>query len=624
MTATVEADSRATSTTIAPTVSGLRSIVEQLPTAVIDVCAVALTYLLAVVVRTGARFDIPDTTGAVVLALVAGCAQVLANSAFHVYRRDWAVAALEDIVALAKATGLVMVALLAFDVAWPDHYLPFGAVLTGGAAVLVVEGALRLRPRWPDIARAIVGRNGSHPTAIVVGAGGTGQLLARRVAGGTQGYRIACFVDDDPRKRGAYVRGIPVLGAIDDLPSLIERLRPSLVVIATADPTALAQRVVERCEGSDVRIRAVSGLGIRDDTSALRAIGIEELLARDPVDLDTDEARALVRDRTVLVTGAAGSIGSELCRRVSRLGARRLALFDSNENGLHEVMLDLGGDVPAEMILGDVRDRRSLDEAFARIRPDLVFHAAAYKHVPIVERQPLAGILTNVVGTANVVEAALAADVPRLVFVSSDKAVAPTSVLGLTKRAGELVTIAAGREAARAYSVVRFGNVLGSAGSVVPLFARQLDRGGPLTITDPDAMRYFMTIAEAAGLLVEGAAIATPGDLLVLEMGMPVPIMELARKMIRLRGLRMSDVEITTIGLRPGEKLTEQLFFPDEEVEATTHPQVLRAMSRWETPTLASLRASVAAIEERRAAGDAAAALRILRATVGASAAVTV
>lgn len=592
------------------------------PTALSDWAAVTATYLLAVVVRTGGRFDIPNTAGAVAVAAVAGALQVGANVAFHVYRRDWSVAALEDLVALAKATGVVVAALLAFNVVSEDHYLPFGAVLSGGVAVLAVEGALRLRPRWAQIARAAFGRDRAERAAIVVGAGSTGQLLARHLADGTQGHRIACFVDDDPARRGSYVRGIRVEGRLDDLPGLVARHRASLVVIAASAPSGdLARRVVERCEGIDVSVRAVSGFGIAEgDTSSLRTIGIEELLARDPVDLDTGEAHALVRGARVVVTGAAGSIGGELCRRLADLDPARLVLLDSNENGLHDVLLDLGGRASAEILLGDIRDRSWLARAFAATRPDLAFHAAAYKHVPIIERHPLAGIATNVVGTANAVDAALDAGVRRFVFVSSDKAVLPASVLGLTKRFGELLTIAAGRETGSVYCVVRFGNVLGSAGSVVPLFARQIDRGGPLTVTHPDAMRYFMTMPEAAGLLIESAAIASPGDLLVLEMGDPVLITELARKMVRLRGLRSADIETAFIGLRPGEKLTEQILFPDEEIDATSHPHVLRALSRGAVPSRASLRAKVEAIEDRLAAGDAPGATLLLRTAVAARA----
>jgi FlaA1/EpsC-like NDP-sugar epimerase len=615
----MEADRRMTRAAIRSLGPRSRISLRQAPAAIVDVIAVAATYLLAVVVRTGGRFDIPDTGGAVVLALIAGCAQVIANASFHVYERDWAVAALEDLVALAKATGVVVVALLAFNVAWRDHYLPFGAVLSGGAAVLAVEGALRLRPRWAEIVRVALGRQPAQATTIVVGAGTTGQLLARALADGSSGQRIACFVDDDPAKNGRYVRGIRVAGAVDDLDGLIARHGATLVVIAVPGPPGpLVQRVMERCEGSDVRVRAVRGLAVAPtDTSPLRAIGIEELLSRAPVDLDTPEARALVRERVVLVTGAAGSIGSELCRRVSELGPRRLVLLDLNENGLHDLRLDLGPGAPTEIVLGDVRDRAALARVIEAVRPDVLLHAAAYKHVPIVETQPLAGIATNVIGTLNVVDAALAAGVERLVFVSSDKAVAPASVLGLTKRFGELLVIAAGRSSGHPWCVVRFGNVLGSSGSVVPIFARQIDRGGPITITHPDATRYFMTVPEAAGLIVESSAIAAPGDLLVLEMGAPVPITELARKMVRLRGLRAADIPTEVIGLRPGEKLTEQLFFPEEEVEQTAHPQVLRAVSSQPVPAYASLQTAAAQLRAHLAAGDVPSAVGALRSAIG-------
>ena len=617
----VEADRRVTVTVAASAAHAAapRGTLRHVPALLVDVAAVTATYLLAVAVRTGARFDIPDTGGAVTVALVAGLAQVAANAAFHVYERDWTVAALEDLVALAKATGIVVAGLLAFDLAWPQHYIPYGAVLSGGAAVLAVEGALRLRPRWREIARVAIGRTAARATVIVVGAGTTGQLLARALSDGSRGQRFACFVDDDPAKNGRYIRGIRVAGSVDDLDQLIAQHGATLVVIAVPGPPGpLVQRVMERCEGSDVRVRAVRGLAVAPtDTSPLRAIGIDELLSREPVDLDTPEARALVRDRVVLVTGAAGSIGSELCRRVSALGPRRLVLFDLNENGLHDLRLDLGPDTPAEILLGDVRDRTALARVIEAVRPDVLLHAAAYKHVPIVETQPLAGIATNVLGTLNVVEAALAAGVERLVFVSSDKAVAPTSILGLTKRLGELLVIAAGRSSGHPWCVVRFGNVLGSSGSVVPIFARQIDRGGPITITHPDATRYFMTVPEAAGLIVESSAIAAPGDLLVLEMGAPVPIAELARKMVRLRGLRAADIPTEVIGLRPGEKLTEQLFFPEEEVEPTAHPQVLRAVSSRSVPSYASLQTAVAEVRDHVATGDVASAVEVLRSAIG-------
>jgi dTDP-glucose 4,6-dehydratase len=335
----------------------------------------------------------------------------------------------------------------------------------------------------------------------------------------------------------------------------------------------------------------------------LREIGIEELLVRDPVQLDTPEARDLLRGRIVLVTGAAGSIGSELSRQISRFEPGRLILLDINESGLHDLQQQLGGST--ELSLVDIRDRQHLRYVFDRSRPDVVFHAAAYKHVPILERAPLAALATNVGGTANVLACCMATDVRAFVFISTDKAVEPTNVLGYTKRFGEILTISASREFNRNYTVVRFGNVLASSGSAVPTFAQQIDSGGPVTVTHPEATRYFMTIPEAAGLVIEAGAIAEPGDLLVLEMGPPVSILELVRRMIRLRGLRTpTDLEIEFTGLRPGEKLHERLFFTNEKALATRHPQVRRVVASGATPTLSQAQAAAREIEECVAAHD--------------------
>jgi len=364
-------------------------------------------------------------------------------------------------------------------------------------------------------------------------------------------------------------------------------------------------------------VRAFRGFRLSAaDRSPLRALDIDDLLQREPVTLDTPEAHAFLAGKRVLVTGAAGSIGSELARRALEVRPRSLVLLDSSESGLHDVHSELRAD-SARIALGDVRDRAALARDLAEHRPEVVFHAAAYKHVPILERQPLPGIATNVVGTANVLAAADLAGVRHVVFVSSDKAVAPSNVLGLTKRFGELLTVAYARDRGVPWSVVRFGNVLGSAGSVVPTFTRQIDEGGPVTITHPDATRYFMTIPEAAGLVIRAAAIAAPGDLLLLDMGRPVPIAELARTMIWLRGLRTpEDIAIEVTGLRPGEKLHEELWTPDERPAPTAHPRVLRAGAPVAAPPLPDLLAAVERVERAVAAGDADAALSALREAV--------
>lgn len=544
-----------------------------------DLSATAGTYLLAILLRTGGRLDesLPaDPTATVLTCVAAGALQVLFNILFDVYWRNWSFASIEDLVALMKSSLLVTAILLAFNLATRE--MPIGAVLAGGSLVLFVESGLKLRPRWPQILRAAIGRSRATERVIVVGAGRMGRLLAADLADGGSRYRIACFVDDDRSKIGSYLRGVRVSGTVNDLPELTSLHRPSLVVIAVASASgALIQRVVAKSEGSSAGVRRVSGFGLLGDRAPLRTIGIEELLERPAVQLDTPEAQEYIAGRVVLITGAAGSIGSELSQRVARLLPKNLLLLDTNETGLYWVDRRLDPMCPREILLGDIRDRAWLQSEFRQHRPDVVFHAAAYKHVPLLESAPLQGVSTNVLGTMNVLACAEDVGVDRLVLISTDKAVESTNVLGHTKRLAELLVIARARATGKRYAVVRFGNVLGSSGSAIPTFTEQIDRGGPVTVTHAEATRYCMTGDEATSLVIEAGAIARSGDLLVLDMGDPVVILELARKMIRLQGFRTpGDIEIEFVGLRAGEKLHEKLFFDHERPVGTEHPRVLR------------------------------------------------
>jgi FlaA1/EpsC-like NDP-sugar epimerase len=591
--------------------------------AVLDLVVVALTYMLAIAVRTGGRPEVFDPELApfsVALAFSAGIFQVICNLLFAVYWRDWSAAALEDMVAIFKACALVIMSLLAFNLVSATHWIPTGAILAGGSLSFLLEAALHLRPRWPEIARAAFGRSRQADNLIVVGAGRLAQLFAADAANGERAYRIACFVDDNPRKVGSYVRGIRVQGRVQDLPELLDYHDAASVVIAIASPpSGLIRRVIELCAGRDARIHRVSGLSLlRGDTSLLEPIGIEQLLAREPVNLAGRATREHYGGKRILVTGAAGSIGSLLSRHLAGLSPERLYLLDLSESGLHDVYNSLGPHPTADIVLGDIRDRAWLAHTFATLQPQVVFHAAAYKHVPILERSPLQGIATNVIGTANVLDRAMALNVERFVFVSTDKAVEPSSVLGYTKRFGELLTIAHAHESSKAYAVVRFGNVLASAGSAIPLFTSQIDNGGPVTVTHPEATRYFMTIEEAVGLVVEAGALAASGDLLVLDMGQPVLIAELAEKMIRLRGLRTpADIEIHYIGLRPGEKLHERLFGSDEQTVGTSHPRIMRVSGGANVPAIETLGGAVRALADRVQQQDADGALDLLTAVIG-------
>jgi FlaA1/EpsC-like NDP-sugar epimerase len=584
--------------------------------ALADCLLVALTYLLAVGVRVGGRIEATDPSAVLLLVAGAGVLQVVGNVFFRLYWRNWTLAALEDLVAIVKASLLPAAALLTVNAITDLHYIPTGSVVTGAGLVILVQSAIRLRPRWRRILRSIVGRRTGSQRLIVVGAGPTGQLLAGHLADEDSGHEIVCFVDDDPRKRGTYVRGIRVSGGVEHLPALIRRHRASLVVIAMrTHGGALARRVLALCEPLDVSVRAVRGFDmLNQQAPPLRSLEIEELIEREPVQFQSQEVRAYLAGRTVLVTGAAGSIGSEICRQALRYSPGRLLLLDTNESGLHDLQASLDQTIATELLLADVRDRKNLRRLFAAHLPSVVFHAAAYKHVPILEQSPLPGIAANVLGTANVLAASVAAQVDRFVFISTDKAVRPISVLGITKRVGELLTIAYARHYERSYAVVRFGNVLDSVGSVVPVFNRQLDRGGPITVTHAEATRYFMTIAEAAGLVLEAGGLAGQGDLLVLDMGVPLSIRDLAVKMIRLRGLRTpGDIEIHYVGLRPGEKLHEELFFPDETASGTEHPRILRATPTNDLPSIATVMAAVQQIQSLVEACDETAALAILR-----------
>lgn len=590
------------------------------PEATLDAFMVAATYVLAVTLRTGGRLDVLDPIDpykTLAASLGAGVLQVIFNLLFDVYWRNWSFAAIEDVIALAKSTVIVTVLLLVFNLAVDTRFMPVGAVLAGGSLALIVETTLKLRPRWPQILRAALGRTKASEKLIVVGAGRMGQLLASDLADGRSPYRIACFVDDDTQKIGSYVRGVRVSGTVEDLPELVAVHKPTFVVVAIASASgALIRRVVSSCEGTDTGVRRVSGFAnLHGDKTPLRSLAIEELLGREAVHLESPEARDYLEGQTILVTGAAGSIGSELSRKLSDMRPRQLLLLDSNETGLYWLGKRLGDFAGAQLILGDIRDRAWLSTVFAAFHPTIVFHAAAYKHVPLLEDAPFQGIMTNVIGTANILACCDPA-IHRLVLISTDKAVEPTNVLGYTKRFAELLVVAEAKAMNAQYSVVRFGNVLGSSGSAVPTFTDQIERGGPVTVTHADATRYCMTLDEAASLVIEAGALAASGDVMVLDMGAPILILDLARKMIRLQGLRTpADIDIAITGLRPGEKLHERLFFETEQAAGTRHPRVLR-VSGTQPPVLARLRAVLKQLEDRLAAQDGLAALAVLQQAV--------
>ena len=433
-----------------------------------------------------------------------------------------------------------------------------------------------------------VGRAGVVERIAIVGAGQVGaQLAADLMSRRGHGLELICFLDDDVSKHRLNIHGVPVIGSPAHMGQLSEKYGVTEVILAL--PVTSARRIREvstLATASGLRVLVVPSLaelaGGRVRATDLRPISVEDLLGREPAKLDDDAIDAMIAGRSVLVTGAGGSIGSELCRQIAARSPARLIILDQCEVLLYQAEQELvaaGAGALITPIVADVRDEVRLRQLFATYKPSLVLHAAAHKHVPMMESQPAEALQNNVLGTAVVARLAAEYGVEKFVLISSDKAVNPTNVMGATKRLAEL-TIAALQSAPSnktSFLAVRFGNVLGSSGSVIPIFRKQIADGGPVTVTHPDVKRYFMTIPEAVGLVLQSATLGTGGDILVLEMGHPLKIADVARQLIELSGLRPDiDIEIRIIGLRPGEKLVEELQQQGEEYHPTEHPRVFR------------------------------------------------
>ncbi|TMQ69428.1 MAG: NAD-dependent epimerase/dehydratase family protein, partial [Candidatus Eisenbacteria bacterium] len=423
--------------------------------------------------------------------------------------------------------------------------------------------------------------------AIVVGADHTGvHLIQEMRRGEAAGERLTPigFIDDEARLAGSMIEGVRVLGTIADLPRIITERRIEIVVIADPDlPGKVVREIASFCAEASVGVKTLPGLSDlqhgRTALSQIRDVLIEDLLGREPIRLDMNEVGAFLRGQRVLVTGAGGSIGAELARQAADIGPTELVLLDHAENGLYYVQREIAAmfpDLPLYAVVADIRDADGMELTFQRFRPQVVFHAAAHKHVPLLEVAPREAVLNNVVGTRNLVDAAERAGVSKFVLISTDKAVNPSSVMGASKRVCEMILQARSQKSRTRFVAVRFGNVLGSAGSVIPLFQQQIRRGGPLTVTHPDTRRYFMTIPEAVRLVIQAGAVGKTGEVLLLDMGEQVRIVDLARQLIRLSGLREGeDIDIVYTGLRPGEKLYEELQSDAERLRMTQHQRIL-------------------------------------------------
>ncbi|HET7370382.1 MAG TPA: nucleoside-diphosphate sugar epimerase/dehydratase [Gammaproteobacteria bacterium] len=541
---------------------------------------------------------------------------------FGCYRGIWRFASVPDFVRIAKAVALgglgtaLGVALFLRLQGIPRSVLVLYPVLLG-----LGVGTMRLgyriikdrhvKPVPTDLERA-----------LVLGAGRAGEALIRDLVRHGPFAPVA-LVDDDPRKQGNEIHGVRVSGTLDDLAELIPGLEVDVVLVAMANvPRAKLENIVRLCADAGALCRILPGLDQlangQPNVSQMRPVTVEDLLGREPVRLDHRQVSRFLKGRRILVTGGGGSIGSELCRQLADKEPELLIIVDHSEYNLYRIEQELLArkqPVKFVKVLGDIRGPSIIETIFRRYSPQVVFHAAAYKHVPMVEDNPVEGVWNNVFGTRVVADAAVKYGASHFVFISTDKTVNPTSVMGATKRIAELYCQALGRQTDTHFITTRFGNVLGSTGSVVPHFEKQIKSGGPVTVTHEDVTRFFMTIAEAVSLILQAGAMGHGGEIFVLDMGQPVRIRDLAEKLIRLSGLAPGrDIEIAYTGLRPGEKMHEELFYKNEALRGTTHPKLLLAScggTGWDV-----LETAMPALERAATAGDKAALIRAMQALV--------
>lgn len=568
----------------------------------IDGMIAALSFFLAHVLRFDGLPPGEDGHRMVFLLPYLIAARLFVNYYTGIYKRIWRYVSISDGSQLAQTVGIVSAILLSLRLLYEEVNslltVPIGTIVID--FVLTTCGMLSVRLLWrvlcENASRAKARRATLHQRALLVGAGDSGVMAAREIARRPDlGLRVCGFVDDDPAKRNSIIQGVRILGGTEDLPRLTElqQIDQIIITIANAKRKTL-QRVLELGEAAGVPVRIIPGLyeiiGNHVTISNVRPVEIEDLLGRDTIDVEAwlETSQRSYVGRRVLVTGAGGSIGRELCRQLSILKPASIILLDKDENSVFEAERELrttlqnNGNRSTEVVpvICDLRIMQRLRGVFARHLPQVVFHAAAHKHVPLMEHNAAEAVLNNIVGAQRLLDVCAEFNVQRCVLVSTDKAVNPTNIMGATKRVAELLfqKQALWLNGGRCYSGVRFGNVLGSRGSVVPIFREQIKNGGPITVTHPEVERYFMTIPEAAQLIIQAGALGRQGEIFVLDMGEPVKMFDMAKDMIRLSGLTLGeDIDIEFTGLRPGEKLKEELLIAEEGTQTTMHEKIFVA-----------------------------------------------
>ncbi len=528
------------------------------------------------------------------MILLALTVKPLVYHLFGLYRRIWTYASVDELKLIAQAVSaasliVAPVMLGAFYLGWLNA-LPRSALGIDWLISLLMAGGVRFMLRLlSESSGPAPARPGKTRRALVVGAGSAGALVVRELQKNRQMNLVPVgFLDDDPAKIGHQLYGVKVIGALADLPRVLDVHPVDEVIVAIPSaPGRLLRPLADICRLKGVPFRTMPGiyelLGGRVSVSRLREVEITDLLRRQPANIRDEMVASILGGKRILITGAGGSIGSEISRQVARWNPSELTLLGHGENSIFEILLELRENFPSltiHPVIADIRDSARLRSTFESLHPQVIFHAAAHKHVSLMEANVEDAITNNVVGTNNVVQTALEAGVERLVLISTDKAVRPANVYGATKRLAEMTVLDAARRTGKPYTVVRFGNVLGSRGSVIPIFKKQIARGGPIRITHPDMERYFMTIPEAVHLVLQASSMGQGGELFLLNMGEQVRIQDLAEDLIRLSGLEPGrDIEIVYTGIQPGEKLREQLYDEGAPYDQTAHPDIFRLTS---------------------------------------------
>jgi len=514
---------------------------------------------------------------------------VLTISAFYIfkiYKRVWQYASIGDLISILKgvvvgAVAFYIIHRYAVSYYYPNIVVPRSVYIISILISLFAVGGSRFIWRIArDNYRKI------HPAqrrALIVGAGEAGIMVVRELKHSqSESYPVA-FIDDDHQKQKLEVVGIPVVGKRADIHKAVERYQVDDIIIALPSASRMEiTKIINLCKETSCQIKIIPKVNDlingKIKVNMIRDVSVEDLLGREPIDLDILSISDYLSDRIVLVTGAGGSIGSELSRQIAQFNPKKLLLLGHGENSIYDIELELKkryAELTIIPIIADVQDRRRLENIFKQYKPQVIFHAAAHKHVPMMERNPLEAIKNNILGTYHVAECAHVTGAERFVMISTDKAVNPTNVMGATKRAAEMIVQSLNEISKTRFSSVRFGNVLGSRGSVIPVFKRQIEEGGPVTVTHPEMIRYFMTIPEAVQLVIQTGAIASGGEVFILDMGQPVKIVELARDLIRLSGLEPDkDIRIVYTGIRPGEKLFEELLTSEEGAQGTKYDRI--------------------------------------------------